>query len=203
MKLPNNHYSNYLISVHFERGFVPDTLQSQIEYCENFLYDLGCLARKNGRRLFATYSICSGLSGLHAHFAVSWLPTIASQTKVAKNGLKRIARYPIEQLLEQSFFFVDNPTQAIKQVTHDKRYVTDYVIYQTKDGQSAIFDGFYIHPDFVPVYSEQKIQSYCSKRQFGAFQKMNQKGCFHKIKLLSLISLLLVIASSGILLALF
>lgn len=181
MKIPFNQHSNFLISVQFDAGFTPDTLDGKNELCLSFLDSLGNLAKKNGRKLYATYSIAKGSIGVHAHFAVSWLPLSSGYLKTAQNGNKRISRYQVISLLEQSFFYVDNPTEAIKRISHNKKYVTNYVIYQPRDGQVSIFSDIYIYHDFVPVYSELKLEFYCSKRQFGEKEKMNKNRDFHKI----------------------
>ncbi len=203
MKVQKHHYSNFLISVPFDKGFMPDTVAGMKERCENFLDDLGDLARKNGKRLHSTFSGVSGVKDPHAHFAVSWLPLLRGHKKTAKRGNKRIDRNPVIELLEHNFFFVDNYIEAIKRVTHDKKCVTEYVIHQPKDGQTTLFDGFYIHPDFVPVYSEVKIHSYCSKQQMH-FSKRTLKRTKKSIhKMIVLISILEIALISIILLSIF
>lgn len=203
MVLRESHYTSYLISVHFDKGFLPDSLSGQVEVCENFMDDLGSLARKSGRRLYGTFSICSGDNGVHAHFGVSWLPIVLSRVKTANMRNQPIARYPVVNLLSDNFFYVDNPKEAIKKVTHDKTFVTDYIINQPKSGQSTIYTAFYIHPDFTPSLREKKIHSYCSKRQFDYFQKNQKSGCITKIYTLLLISLLPLLLISLRLLTLF
>lgn len=195
MKLDKSHYSNYLISVQFDNGFMPDTLDGKIEQCRNFLDDLGNLAREYGKRLFATYSIVEGSSGTHAHFAVSWLPLMRGYLKTAKRGNKRIARFAVKSLLEQNFFYVDNPKEAIKHVTYDKAYVTYYVTEQPKDGQKTIFSNLYMHPVFVPTYSETKMRPYCSKAQirYIRIRKTTQRKHIFKIFLaISILELFLI-----------
>lgn len=103
MKQPEHQYSNYLISVHFDPKFVPETLKEQIIYCENFLMDLGELARGAGKRLFATYSIASGKTGVHAHYAVNWMPSALSGKKRARNEFANISRFAITKLLLGNF----------------------------------------------------------------------------------------------------
>lgn len=203
MKVENYHYSRFLISVHFERGFVPDTLQGKIEMCINFLSDLGGLARKSGKRLYATYSICSGNNGLHAHFAVSWLPMHNERPKTAQTARYVISRYTVIKLLTDNYFYVDNQLQAIKRVTHDRRFVTDYVVHQPKEGQSSIFTAFYIHADFVPTCSEIKMRSYCSKAQFGVYQNIPQNHAYNRLSLIVLISVAWFIMISAIILSIF
>lgn len=182
---------------------MPDTLSGKVEQAQNFLEDLGALARSDGKRLHATFSVVEGCNDYHAHFALSWLPLIGGYKKTAKSGNKRIARHTVTRLLDENFFYVDNPTEAIKRVTHDKRYVTDYVIHQPKDGQAALFSDFYIHPDFVPVYSETKIRSYCRKEQFAYYQQSSRKPLKQVIPLLILISWMTSFVISIILLTLF
>lgn len=203
MKVAKSHYSKFLISVQFDRGFVPDTLSGKVEMCENFLSDLGELAHSNGRRLHATYSVCIGKLQPHAHFAVSWLPLVKGYLKTAKTGNRSISRYAVIEMLESNFFFVDNPQQAIKIITHDKPYVTNYVINQPKDGQSAIYSAFYVHPIFRPAYSEIKIQSYCSKCYFSIYQMSTENYDKNKVKRLVLISAAYFTLISLILLSLF
>lgn len=171
MKVQKHHYSSYLISVHFERGFMPDSLHGKIEICENFLSDLGDLARENGQRLHATYSIVSSINGCHAHFGVSWLPLSVGYLKTAKNGHKRIARKAVIELLEAHYFLVDNPLEAIKRITHDKKFVTDYIILQPKENQNTEFSGFYKHSIIEPAHSKEKSQSYKLSVFFDSFGK--------------------------------
>ena len=203
MKTPFNQHSNFLISVQFDTGFMPDTLDGKNELCLSFLDSLGKLARKNGRKLHATYSIAKGFIGFHAHFAVSWLPLSSGYLKTAQSGKKRISRYQVIALLEQSFFYVGEPTQAIKRITHDKKYVTSYVIYQPKDNQVSIFSDIYIYHDFVPVHSERKVKFYYSKRQFGENKMKNKNRDFHKIIAIMVILSTSLFVIREILLALF
>lgn len=190
MKVPFYQHSKFLISVHFDNGFLPDTLDGKNDLCLNLLNDLAKLARSKGRKLHATYSIASGKNGYHAHFGVSWLPLAHGYKKTSKTGNKRIAKMKVIDLLEQSFFFVDNKSEAIKRIISDKKYVTEYIIYQPKDGQSSIFSDIFIYQDFVPSASEIKIQSYCSKHQFAHLQKIDKTGCINKsIAILYMVSI--------------
>jgi len=203
MRMKNSHYTNYLISVQFDRGFVPDSLSGMMERCDNFLEDLGNLARKHGRRLHSTLSIATGLNGHHAHFGLSWLPLSPKAKRASKSRPQAISRYTVTRLLEDNYFYVDNPTEAIKKVTHDKSFVTDYIITQPKDGQNALYDDFYIHPDFVPVYSEKKIHSYCSKQQMR-FSKRTPKRTSESIaKTIILAAWLTIFLISYLLLSIF
>lgn len=191
MKIEKHHYTNYLISVHFSRNFTPDTMYGKEQLCLDFLDDLGSLARKSGMRLHANYSIVRGQNDYHAHFGVSWLPTYKRKSKVAKTKGNRINRHPIINMLEDNLFFVDSPKDAIKVVTHDKPYVTAYILEQPKDHQFAMMTGFYIHPDFIPTYSEYKARSYCSRGQFE-YQENTSRKPINKILLISLAILLLI-----------
>lgn len=203
MKIAKKHYSNFLISVHFERSLSSEKFEGKHEQAKSFLYELGCMARKIGKRLHATYSLVSGNNGMHAHFAVSWLPLYRGSLKTAKSRNKSIMRMDVIRLLERNNFYVDNPSQAIKRITHDKKYVTDYVNFQPKDSQFVFLAGFYIHDDFVPCHSEIKIQSYCSKSQFVNIGNVNKKGCLQRQYILLLISLLSIILISYLSLLLF
>ena len=203
MKVPKHHYTKYLLSVHFEQNLRFETMHDKHERCLEFLRRLGALARKNGHRLHSTYSIADGLLGLHAHFGVSWLPLYNHVPKTAKNQRQRIDRDAMINLLEECAFIVDNPKEAIKRVTHDKPYVTDYIVFQPKNGQSTILTGFYIHPDFVPVYSEKKLHSYLVKQQFGQFVKHPKSNPRNRLHLLFLISAAWFVLISAILTSLF
>lgn len=203
MKVEKYHYSNFLISVQFSRNFTPNTLYGKEELCNDFLIDLGNLARKNGMRLHATYSVCSGINDHHAHFGVSWLPSYRNKRKTSKRSYKRINRHPVIEILEAHSFYVDNPTQAIKVVTHDKPFVTSYILEQPKEGQTAILTGFYVHPDFVPVYTELKAQSYCRREQLSLCQNMPQNHRYNRLSLLFLISAAWFVLISAILLSVF
>lgn len=203
MKIANHHYSKYLLSVHFDNKFRFDTMHDKVECCQSFLTSLGILARKNGHRLHGTFSIADGLSGLHAHFGVSWLPLHNHVNKTSKNQKQRIDREIVQSLFEQSRFIVDNPTEAIKRVTYDKPYVTDYIVYQPKLGQSTIYTDFYVHPDFVPTCSELKLHSYCSKQQFPFFEKVIKSHRYDRLSLIVLISIAWFILISSFMLSLF
>lgn len=203
MKISKHHYSNYLISVPFDNGFLPHKISGMIAYCKNFLEDLGKLARTNGKRLHANYSIVSGKNGYHAHFAVSWLPLRYGYLKTSKNGNKRIERLSVIRMLEQNFFYVDNITEAIKRVTHDKKYVTNYVVEQPKTGQATIYSAFYSYHDFVPGYSETKMRPYCSKHQITFSRQSQKKTNNRTFQLIILISILEIVLISLILLSLF
>lgn len=203
MKVANYHYSKYLLSVRFERGFCPDTVEGQIEQCQNFLEDLGNLAREHGRRLFATYSVCSGFSGVHAHFCVSWLPLLRHVFKSTQGENGGVSRNSVVDLFAANYFYVDNPKEAIKEITGRKRYVTEYVIHQPKDGQSTIVTDFYTHPDFVPVYSEIKIHSYCLKAEFALIKNAPLKSTARRVSLIVVISVAWYIVISVSLLSMF
>lgn len=203
MKIPEHHYTKYLLSIHFDDNFRFDTMHDKIERCLNFLARLGDLARKSGHRLHCTHSIADGLSGLHAHFGVSWLPLHNHANKTAKNQRQRIDRDVVQDLFEDCRFIVDNPTEAIKRVTHDKPYVTDYIVCQPKHGQSTIYTDFYVHPDFMPAHAEVKMHSYLVKQQFPLFQKVVKNQHYNRLSLLFLISVAWFILISSILLLTF
>jgi len=171
MQLPKHHYSNYLISVHFHRDFLPDTLAGQIQICIDFMNDLGKLARKNGRKLYSRYGVSRGKNGMHAHFAVSWLPLSSGYKKIAKNGHKRINRFVMIEMLERNHFYVDNPNEAIKRVTCNKKHVTMYVIEQPRDDQMTMFTEFYEHPVLERDYLAEELELYSSRGFFDGFGK--------------------------------
>lgn len=203
MKVPKYHYTKYLISVQFDNGFIPDTLNGKMEMCENFLTDLGKLALKSGVRLFYTYSIVSGNEGAHAHFGVSWLPTASERLKKAKKADSGISRYPLIELLESNYFYVDNPKQAIKKVTHNKPYVTSYIIEQPKLGQTTTYSTFGKHPILRPSCSEVKLMSYCSKRNLYLFENTSKNHPHNHVTRIILISAVYLTMISYILLSLF
>ena len=195
MKLPNHHYSRFLISVHFDRDFVPDTVEEMMQYCDSFLIGLGRLARKSGRCLYSTFSVNSGIGGFHAHFALSWLPVVGKIIKpdVWANGT--ICMDVIVELLEQNYFYVDNESEAIKRITHNKPYVTSYVLLQPKDGQFVCGTGFYVHEDFKPSLFERKIGLYCTGTKclnFKPIEKNNNKSTINRYLLLSASYLILI-----------
>ncbi len=196
MKMPKAYYSNYLISVHFDNGFMPDTLAGQKEMCENFLSDIGNLAREHGKRLFSTYSICSGENGSHAHFGVNWLPTSRNGYKKSKAKRPHIEKHTVSNLLHANYFYVDNESQAIKRITHDKKFVTEYIILQPKKGQDVLFSGFYQHSIIEPVHSIENQQSYSSPVFSWVSSETRTNGCMRNIlKLrLSIFQFILVIS---------
>lgn len=203
MKIAECHYSKYLLSVHFDDNLRFETMHDKQERCQNFLTRLGDLALENGHRLHGTYSIADGLLGLHAHFGVSWIPLHNHVNKTAKNQRQRIDRDIVQDLFEECLFSVDNPSEAIKRVTHDKPYVTDYIICQPKDGQSTILSGFYIHPYFVPTCSELKIHSYLVKQQFAPIENKMKNSHNYRLSSIVLISVAWYILISALLLSLF
>lgn len=203
MKIEKYHYTRYLISVQFDEGFLPASIEAMLTRCCEFLEDLGNLARKDGKRLYANYSVVRGVNGYHAHFGVSWLPLVLRRVKSAKMSNQPIARYTVTRLLDDNYFYVDNPKQAIKRVTHDPKFVTDYIIIQPKEDQFVCDSGFYSHPIFVPTHSETKLPPYCSKQQFGTFQKKSKKYHIKTLQLLFLISVAWLILISSILTSLF
>jgi hypothetical protein len=203
MQVETYHYSRYLISVQFDKGFLPASIEAMLVRCVEFLEDLGNLARRDGKRLYATYSVVRGINGYHAHFGVSWLPMVSVRVKTAKMGKQPISRRTVTRLLDENYFFVDNPKQAIKRITYDKKYVTDYIIIQPKEDQYVCESGFYSHTVFVPVCSEIKMRSYCSKQQFGAYQKECKKNHIKTTYLLFLISVAWLILISSILTSIF
>ena len=203
MKISKHHYSRYLISVQFDNNFTPDSIEAMLGHCVEFLEDLGMLASKSGERLHATYSVVSGLNGYHAHFAVSWLPIVLKRIKTAKMGNQPIARHAIIKLLEENLFYVDNPREAIKKITHDRKFVTEYVTIQPKNEQSVCGSGFYIHEDFRPYASEIKMGFYCSKQQFIHIEKLNKKNNKNALSKYFLFSAAYLILISSILLSLF
>lgn len=189
MKLANHHYSNYLISVQFDPKFIPETLSGQIEYCKNFLSDLGELAHEEGVRLFATCSIASGKLPLHAHFAVNWIPKTLNAKKYAKNQFENISRYTVARLLDNNFFVVDNPTEAIKRITHGKKFVTSYVINQPKDGQTVLFDFFFSYPISDPKSLVENSLSNSSTGFFAESGIDRLSGCLYKYIQYSIIAI--------------
>lgn len=203
MKVPQKHYTNFLISVQFDRRFMPSTLAGKKQQAENFLDDLGKMALFDGHRLHSTCSVVSGLNGCHAHFGVSWLPIVGVRVKTAKMSEQPIARYTVTRLLDENYFYVDNPKQAIKRVTHDKGHVTDYIIRQPKDGQTTLESFFYVHPIFVPVHSDEKTQSYCYTGKRPSSKIPPQNGCVNKLIANVFIILSVLIAISYVLLSIF
>lgn len=176
MKTPKHHYSRYLISVQFDKNMEIDTLSEQIANCLNFLSELGKLALTRGRKLHASYSIVNGMNGKHAHFGVSFMPQRIQNASTFENFGILIDRKIVIELLNRNNFYVDNPKQAIKKITHSKKFVTNYIIYQPKEHQKTIFSDFYIHDNYIPSHSKQKPQSYCSSAQFSALSKSSKNN---------------------------
>lgn len=203
MKVKNAHYSNYLISVQFDRKMSIDTLKDKQDVCKNFMSEIGKLARKSGIRLHATYSIVSGANGFHAHFAINWLPLTSKRVRFDMWSNQPIARHPIITILEDVGFFVDNPKQAIKRITRDKPFVTSYVIGQPKEAQNTQFSGFYKHTILEPNHSYEKTQSYCSSALFQHSKNYTPKSIINHLKSFGLISAAYFILISAILLSLF
>ena len=203
MKPPNSHYSNYLISVQFREQYSNDDMPAMIECCENFLAELGNLARADGTRLYSTYSINRGKNGHHAHFTPNWIPSTLTAKKYARNQFKNISRYTVTRLLDANGFIVDNPKEAIKRVTHDKKRVTDYVIHQPKPDQLVKHVSFYEHPISGENHSCEDCSS-ISRVDFFAGSGIGIKsGCIQKVYILLLISiypLLLIISIMALLL---
>lgn len=203
MQMPNHHYTNFLLSIQFDSGFLPNSVSGMVERCMDFLSDMGKLARKNGMRLHASWSVVRGVVGFHAHFGLSWITTYKTEFGTTTKDKNNMVRQPVIDLLEDSFFFVDNRAEAIKRVTHDKPYVTGYIIQQPKDGQDVVASGFYIHEDFCPSLREVKANPYCSTRYPVAFQKDHKKTPTNLSLRIFLLAALYFLMISTIILSLF
>lgn len=162
MKHPQSHYSNYLLTAHFDRRFTQDRLPEMIEFCESFLNELGNLARQSAIRLHATYSIVVGKYDHHAHFALNWLPCTAIKITSYKGQFNPIQRKKIIRMLEAHNFYVDNQNEAVKRITSRKDYVTDYVVFQPKEGQTTVHTSFFIYGVLEVGHSAEKSYRYYS-----------------------------------------
>lgn len=203
MKPPKHHYSNYLISVQFREQYSNDEMPAMIEDCESFLADLGNLAQENGTRLYSTYSINRGKNSYHAHFTPNWIPSTLTAKKVGRNQFRNISRYTVTRLLDANGFIVDNPKEAIKRVTHDKRRVTDYVIHQPKPDQLVKHVSFYEHPIAGENHSVEDCSHNSSVDFFAESGIGNHSGCIQKVYTFAMISiypLLLIMAIMALLL---
>lgn len=203
MRIENHHYTKFLISVQFDRDTLPVSIEAMMQSCEEFLEDLGNLALKSGRKLHVTYSVAGGSNGYHAHFGLSWLPIVRRRVKMATMAKQPIARHAVIQLLEGNGFFVDNPKQAIKKVTHSQKLVTSYILTQPKENQFLCDSGFYIHPTFDPVHSCDEMHSYCSTPSTNVLDKTIYESSKSRLKLLFVISTAWITLISFILLSIF
>lgn len=173
MNLSKAHYSRNLISVHFERLELSGSRRELLEKCKDFMFDLAQLASASNQRLRGSYSVVGGVNGYHAHFAVNWLPSYLSEKRNKHGSFNRIDREVVTEVLENNGFYVDNPKEAIKVVTHDRQRVYDYVFMQPKHGQTAIFTGYYKHDIKISQPSRNVLQSYCRPQFFAGSGKLS------------------------------
>lgn len=203
MRMRKSHYTNYLISIHFDYSNLPSNIAGLMSQCEYALEDIGNLALKSGHRLHSTYSVVQGLDGYHAHFGLSWLPLLKKRIRNDVGIKQDIVRMPIIDILEENNFVVDNPKQAIKAVTRRKEYVTRYVVLQPKENQNVLDSGFYVHQEFEPVHSSENLEFYCPERYLTHNKKHTKNRYLNIIKKLILMSAANLTLISLILLSLF
>ena len=174
----------FLITIHFDRIFMPDGIERQNNAIRDFLHDVSLLARQAGVRLFAEYSIVRGCSGVHAHIITNWMPIKRLNSFRHPVCKSRIHREPIMRLMGEHYFMVSNPPERIKRIKSNPDKVQRYIYEQSKGEQVVLFAGVF-HPEFVPVYSEVKIQFYYSRPSFQALSKSAKFGCLYKLFMIS------------------
>ena len=191
MKKTQKSIARYLLTLHFDNLFTPNSLAGKIEQVESFLEDVGKLARQNGIAFQAEYGIVSGKTGTHSHIMVNWLPT---KTYEATKRYKRhtvILRKKILGFMNDNFFRIDAPEQRIKRITHHVKRVRRYIQGQSKNGQTLIYSGKYRYVNFVPVYTEKKIGSYYTSQFSGLPENVANIGCVEKLKAISFLAFIL------------
>jgi len=200
MATPLSLQRRFFITMHYDTGFLPSTVEGMVNRIVDFLDDLSILAREDGKLLKSKYSIVKDKHGAHVHAIVNWLPTFNYSPHAPNSPHKRIKRDPVLSLIESNWFKIDNKIKGIKFITDTPKKVEKYIFEQPKSGQSVVFEGQYIASNKPTKPLDEPPHSYYtrSKMLYDPYDRFSSRIRGRMIVGLMIAITLLLISLTGV-----